>query len=173
MDEAMTTATDATRVFAVARAMYDSALRQLDATDVRDAAEKARWAARRATDALILARPANCRRSRPTPPGPCDNWQWTSQQYVACGAATLSAKTCCTATASTQAFASRSRTLDGWSERQSTTYKTRSDWRASSPFRRYATKCSVEKARPDDRERPRVTSHGLDAARESRRAFPC
>ena len=55
MDEAMTTATDATRVFADARAMYDSALRQLDAADVRDAAEKARWAARRATDALILA----------------------------------------------------------------------------------------------------------------------
>ena len=51
----MTTAIAATRVFAVARAMYDSALRQLDATDVRDAAEKARCAAKRATDAIILA----------------------------------------------------------------------------------------------------------------------
>ena len=52
----MTTATDATGVFADARAMYDAALRQWATGDVRDAAEKAWCATKRATDALILAR---------------------------------------------------------------------------------------------------------------------
>ena len=52
----MTTATDATLVFADARAMYDAALQQWTVGDVRDAAEKAWCAAKRATDALILAR---------------------------------------------------------------------------------------------------------------------
>ncbi len=52
----MTTATDATLVFADARAMYDAALQQWAVGDVRDAAEKAWCAAKRATDALILAR---------------------------------------------------------------------------------------------------------------------
>ncbi len=52
----MTITADATGVFADARAMYDAALRQWDAGDVRDAAEKAWCAAKRATDALILAR---------------------------------------------------------------------------------------------------------------------
>ena len=52
----MTTATDAARTFDDARAMYTSAIEQLDAGDIRDAAEQAWCATKRATDALILAR---------------------------------------------------------------------------------------------------------------------
>ena len=51
-----TAAADATRVFADARQMHESALRRMAAGDIRDAAEKAWCAAKRATDALILAR---------------------------------------------------------------------------------------------------------------------
>ena len=47
---------DAVRVFADARRMHESALRQMAAGDIRDAAEKAWCAAKRATDGLILAR---------------------------------------------------------------------------------------------------------------------
>ena len=43
-------------LFADARDMHRSALARLEAGDVRDAAEKAWCAAKRATDALILAR---------------------------------------------------------------------------------------------------------------------
>ena len=43
-------------LFADARAMYDSALERWDAGDIRDSAEKAWCATKRATDALILAR---------------------------------------------------------------------------------------------------------------------
>ena len=43
-------------IFADARAVHADALRLLEAGDVRDAAEKAWCAAKRATDALILAR---------------------------------------------------------------------------------------------------------------------
>ena len=42
--------------FADARALHASSLERLEAGDIRDAAEKAWCAARRATDALILAR---------------------------------------------------------------------------------------------------------------------
>ena len=53
----MTTAgIDATGVFADARQMLDAALAQMAEGDIRDAAEKAWCAAKRATDALILAR---------------------------------------------------------------------------------------------------------------------
>ena len=48
--------TDAASVFADAHRMYDSALDRMAAGDIRDAAEKAWCAAKRATDALILAR---------------------------------------------------------------------------------------------------------------------
>ena len=47
---------DAVRVFADARRMHESALRRMAAGDIRDAAEKAWCAAKRATDGLILAR---------------------------------------------------------------------------------------------------------------------
>ena len=43
-------------IFADARAMHAEALRQLALGDIRDAAEKAWCATKRATDALILAR---------------------------------------------------------------------------------------------------------------------
>ena len=43
-------------IFADARAVHANALRMLEAGDVRDAAEKAWCATKRATDALILAR---------------------------------------------------------------------------------------------------------------------
>ena len=43
-------------IFADARAMQSEALRQLENGDIRDAAEKAWCATKRATDALILAR---------------------------------------------------------------------------------------------------------------------
>lgn len=50
-------ATDRVReIFADVRAMHEAALERLEAGDVRDAAEKAWCATRRATDALILAR---------------------------------------------------------------------------------------------------------------------
>ena len=52
----MTITADAARIFADARAMYASALERLAADDIRDASEKAWCAAKRATDALILAR---------------------------------------------------------------------------------------------------------------------
>ena len=43
-------------LFADAREMYDQAIERLDHGDIRDAAEKAWCATKRATDALILAR---------------------------------------------------------------------------------------------------------------------
>ena len=43
-------------IFADARAVHADALRLLEAGDIRDAAEKAWCATKRATDALILAR---------------------------------------------------------------------------------------------------------------------
>ena len=53
----MTTVTDRiSAIFADARALHADALRLLAAGDVRDAAEKAWCATKRATDALILAR---------------------------------------------------------------------------------------------------------------------
>ena len=51
-----TVETDAAGVFADAHRMYDSALDRMAADDIRDAAEKAWCAAKRATDALILVR---------------------------------------------------------------------------------------------------------------------
>ncbi len=51
-----TAATDASSAFADARRMQESALERMAAGDIRDAAEKAWCAAKRATDALILAR---------------------------------------------------------------------------------------------------------------------
>ena len=52
----MTITSDAALIFADAHAMYTAALDRLAADDVRDAAEKAWCAAKRATDALIVAR---------------------------------------------------------------------------------------------------------------------
>ena len=53
----MTTATDLVpAIFADARAVHADALRLLEAGDIRDAAEKAWCATKRATDALILTR---------------------------------------------------------------------------------------------------------------------
>ncbi len=49
-------AIDAAGVFTDAREMYAAALERLAQADIRDAAEKAWCAAKRATDALILAR---------------------------------------------------------------------------------------------------------------------
>ena len=46
-------------LFADARSLHVSALERLDAGDIRDAAEKAWCATKRATDALILARTGN------------------------------------------------------------------------------------------------------------------
>lgn len=47
---------DAVQVFTEAHRMHESALRRMAAGDIRDAAEKAWCAAKRATDGLILAR---------------------------------------------------------------------------------------------------------------------
>ena len=47
---------DAARLFADARDMHTAALAQFDAGDIRDAAEKAWCATKRATDGLVLAR---------------------------------------------------------------------------------------------------------------------
>ena len=47
---------EAARIFADARQMHGAALERLAAGDLRDAAEKAWGAAKRATDALILTR---------------------------------------------------------------------------------------------------------------------
>ena len=52
----MTMAVTIRETFDDARRLYDSAMERLDAGDVRDAAEKAWCAARRATEALVLAR---------------------------------------------------------------------------------------------------------------------
>ena len=51
-----TVETDADSVFADAHRMYGDALERMAAGDIRDAAEKAWCAAKRAADALILAR---------------------------------------------------------------------------------------------------------------------
>ena len=51
-----TTSADPTPVFADAQRMHDAALRQLASGDIRDASEKAWCAAKRAVDALVLAR---------------------------------------------------------------------------------------------------------------------
>ena len=52
----MTTTADVARIFADARQVHAEALDRLALGDVRDAAEKVWCAAKRATDALILAR---------------------------------------------------------------------------------------------------------------------
>ena len=52
----MTMTADVARIFADARQVHTEALDRLAQGDVRDAAEKAWCAAKRATDALILAR---------------------------------------------------------------------------------------------------------------------
>ena len=52
----MTMTADIARIFADARQVHTEALDRLAQGDVRDAAEKAWCAAKRATDALILAR---------------------------------------------------------------------------------------------------------------------
>ena len=51
-----TTSADPTSIFADARQMHGAALQRMAAGDIRDAADKAWCAAKRATDALILAR---------------------------------------------------------------------------------------------------------------------
>ncbi len=51
-------------ISAAARAVHAAALRQPEPGDVRDGAEKAQCAARRAVDALILARPGVVRNIR-------------------------------------------------------------------------------------------------------------
>ncbi len=48
-----------TALFADARALHDAALARLEAGDIRDAAEKAWCATKRAADGLILARTGN------------------------------------------------------------------------------------------------------------------
>ena len=50
-----TTSADPTPIFADARRMHNAALQRLAAGDIRDAAEKAWCAAKRAVDALVLA----------------------------------------------------------------------------------------------------------------------
>jgi hypothetical protein len=51
------TATDrAAALFADARSLHDAALARLDADDIRDAAEKAWCATKRAADGLVVAR---------------------------------------------------------------------------------------------------------------------
>ena len=52
----MTMTADVARLLADAREMHAAALAQFDAGDIRDAAEKAWCATKRATDALVLAR---------------------------------------------------------------------------------------------------------------------
>ena len=54
-----TTSADPTPIFADARRMHGAALQRMAAGDIRDAADKAWCAAKRATDALILARTGN------------------------------------------------------------------------------------------------------------------
>ena len=51
-----TTSADPTPIFADARRMHAAALQRLASGDIRDAADKAWCAAKRATDALILVR---------------------------------------------------------------------------------------------------------------------
>ena len=51
-----TTSPTASEIFTDARAMHEAALERLAAGDIRDAAEKAWCATKRATDALVLAR---------------------------------------------------------------------------------------------------------------------
>ena len=46
-------------IFADAHGLYDSAIERLEAGDIRDAADKAWCAVKRASDALILARTGN------------------------------------------------------------------------------------------------------------------
>ena len=54
-----TTETNPSIIFADARRMHSSALQRLDAGDIRDAADKAWCAAKRAADAMIFARTGN------------------------------------------------------------------------------------------------------------------
>ena len=51
-----TTSADPTPIFADARRMHTAALQRMASGDIRDAADKAWCAAKRATDALVLAR---------------------------------------------------------------------------------------------------------------------
>ena len=60
-------------IFADARAVHADALRLLESGDIRDAAEKAWCAAKRATDGLILARTGT--ESRKYPPILPEGWR--------------------------------------------------------------------------------------------------
>ena len=54
-----------TALFADARALHDAALARLDAGDIRDAAEKAWCATKRAADSLIVARTGHAPKESP------------------------------------------------------------------------------------------------------------
>ena len=55
----MTLTSEASSIFDDAQQVYNNAVRVLEAGDIRDAAEKAWCATKRATDALILSRTGN------------------------------------------------------------------------------------------------------------------
>ena len=64
----MTIQTDRVQeIFQDARVLQAAAVERLDQGDIRDAAEKAWGATKRATDALILARTGKSRSGRPRP----------------------------------------------------------------------------------------------------------
>ena len=67
----MTPVQDYAAIFADARAVHAQALERLEQDDIRDAAEKAWCATKRATDALILARTGE---NPQPPPSLPTNW---------------------------------------------------------------------------------------------------
>ena len=77
------------QIFADARGMYASALEQFSAGDIRDAAEKAWCATKRATEALLLAEtgevPPTTSRVSSGLRGPSrssDEWRWLQERFA-------------------------------------------------------------------------------------------
>ena len=125
-------ATDRVRaLFADARDLQADALEMLEQGRIRNAAEKAWGATKRATDALALARTGEGNRSGPQrAPLASGCWNPSTQRYEghAWCAATTHGRATCRGTASTPASASPSRRLSGGSGRRPTTSTTPSVW---------------------------------------------
>ena len=100
----MTMTADIARIFADARQVHTEALDRLAQGDVRDAAEKAWRAAKRATDALILARTSEePERSTDTRIG-LERLATPTKGPGLWWVVTTPGKACCTATASLSAY---------------------------------------------------------------------
>ena len=112
----MTTSTDRIEaIFQDARELQADALQILAQGRIRNAAEKAWGATRRATDALVLAKTGEEPELSPETSAPSSCWhRWTREsEELTSGGGTMPARASSTAPASISAAVNRSRTPSG------------------------------------------------------------